>query len=155
MIYAKKSPATAFRINPILVIFQQFMSKMIITPEGWPAGNGYSHAIKATGQTLWISGQIGWNHSKVFDHKDFIGQTEQALNNIITIVEAADGRPSDIVRMLWFVIDKQEYLDNQKQLGKIYRTIMGHHYPAMAVVEVRGLIEDEARLEIEAVAVLS
>jgi enamine deaminase RidA (YjgF/YER057c/UK114 family) len=127
----------------------------IIQPDGWKPARGYANGVLAEGARLYVGGQIGWNKDQVFESRDFIGQMEQALKNILEIVESAGGRASDIVRLTWYVIDKREYLARQKEVGETYRRIMGKHFPAMTMVVVSGLIEDEALVEIEATAVMS
>lgn len=126
----------------------------IIQPDGWKPARGYANGVLAEGARLYVGGQIGWNKDQVFESHDFIGQMEQALKNILEIVESAGGRASDIVRLTWYVIDKKEYLARQKEVGETYRRIMGKHFPAMTMVVVSGLIEDEALVEIEATAVM-
>ena len=126
-----------------------------IQPEGWKPAKGYANGILAEGPQLYVGGQIGWNKDQVFETHDFIGQMEQTLCNIVDVVEAADGVVTDIVRLTWYVIDKQEYLARQKEAGEAYRRIMGRHFPAMAMVVVNGLVEDEALIEIEATAVIT
>jgi len=127
----------------------------IVQPDGWKPPKGYANAVLAEGRTLFLGGQIGWNGDQVFETHDFIGQMEQALRNIVALVEAAGGRTSDIVRLTWFVTDKKEYVARQREVGEAYRRVMGKHFPAMSVVVVAGLIEDAALIEIEATAVLS
>ena len=127
----------------------------IIQPEGWAAAKGYANGVLSSNGLLSIGGQIGWNANKVFESHDFIGQMEQALRNIVAIVEAAGGTRTDITRLTWFVLDKQEYLARQREVGEAYRKILGRHFPAMSMLVVSGLIEDEALLEIEASAVLT
>jgi enamine deaminase RidA (YjgF/YER057c/UK114 family) len=104
---------------------------------------------------LFVGGQIGWTADQKFEAHDFIGQMKQALRNIRDVVEAAGGVPEDIMRLTWYVTDKAEYLAAQAEVGRAYREVMGRHFPAMAMVVVAGLIEDEARVEIEATAVIS
>ena len=104
--------------------------------------------------TLYVGGQIGWTAEQVFESHDFIGQMEQALRNIVDIVEASGGTVADITRLTWFIIDKQEYLAKQREVGEVYRRVLGRHFPAMSMLVVAGLIEDEALLEIEATAVI-
>ncbi|MGI3185944.1 RidA family protein [Nioella aestuarii] len=125
-----------------------------IQPEGWPEPKGYANGILASNGTLYVGGQIGWDTEGKFAPGGFIGQMEQALQNIRDVVEAAGGTPDDIVRLTWYVTDKQEYLDSQREVGAAYRRIMGKHFPAMAMVVVAGLVEDEAVVEIEATAVI-
>jgi enamine deaminase RidA (YjgF/YER057c/UK114 family) len=104
---------------------------------------------------LFIGGQIGWTRDQIFEEKTFIGQMEQTLNNIVVIVKAAGGDINNIVRLTWYIKDKSEYLNNQKLIGEVYQRIIGKHYPAMSMIVVKDLIEDEALLEIEATALIS
>ena len=127
----------------------------IIQPEGWLPAKGYANGVLSRDGTLWIGGQIGWNAQQEFESHDFIGQMEQALRNIVAVVEAAGGRVEDIVRLTWFVKDKQEYLSRQREVGEVYRRVLGRHFPAMSMLVIRDLVEDAALLEIEATAVLS
>lgn len=128
------------------------MTLKTIHPEGWAPALGYANGMLAEDGTLHIGGQIGWNAEKRFEAQDFIGQMEQALRNVVAVVEAAGGQASDIARMTWFVTDKAEYLAHQREVGQAYRRVMGKHFPAMSMVVVAGLIEDDARIEIEATA---
>ena len=130
------------------------MGNKIVQPEGWAPAKGYANGILTEGKTLYIGGQIGWNSEKIFEEKDFIGQMEQVLKNIKEIVEAAGGRVENIVRLTWFIIDKGDYMANQSAVGAVYRRVFGRHFPAMSVVVVKELIEDEALIEIEATAAL-
>ena len=130
------------------------MGNKIVQPEGWAPAKGYANGILTEGKTLYIGGQIGWNSEKIFEEKDFIGQMEQVLKNIKEIVEAAGGRVENIVRLTWFIIDKGDYMANQSAVGNAYRRVFGRHFPAMSVVVVKELIEDEALIEIEATAEL-
>ena len=130
------------------------MSTMIIHPEGWKPAKGYANGVVAEGKVLFVGGQIGWNASQVFEAKDFIGQMSQALRNILDVVEAAGGTAESITRLTWYVTDKKEYLAHQGQVGLAYREVMGYHFPAMTMVVVSALVEDEAKVEIEATAVL-
>ncbi len=131
------------------------MANQIIHPQGWAPAKGYANGVLAKDGTLYVGGQIGWDATQTFQSHDFIGQMEQALSNILAIVEAAGGQASDIVRLTWFVTDKQEYLARQAEVGKAYRRVLGRHFPAMTMVVVSALVEDEALIEIEATAVLS
>ncbi|MGR3722199.1 RidA family protein [Abyssibius alkaniclasticus] len=126
----------------------------VIHPEGWAPAKGYANGVLATGQTLFIGGQIGWNSAQVFEHAGFVGQMEQALQNIADVLAAAGAKPEHLVRMTWFVTDKAEYLANQRAVGEAYRRVLGRHFPAMTMVVVAGLVEDAALLEIEATAVI-
>ena len=130
------------------------MVNNIIQPDGWAPAKGYANGVLTRGKTLYIGGQIGWNSKKVFVSKDFIGQMEQVLNNIKKIVETAGGQVENITRLTWFLIDKNDYLSNQRAVGEAYRQVFGRHFPAMSVVVVKELIEDEALIEIEATAEL-
>ena len=130
------------------------MTHKPILPAGWPDPKGYANGILATDGTLYVGGQIGWDESGRFAPGGFLGQMEQALKNIRAVVEAAGGRPDHIVRLTWYVTDKRDYVDNQRAVGEAYRRVMGRHFPAMAMLVVAGLIEDEAVVEIEATAVI-
>ena len=125
----------------------------VIQPEGWAKAKGYANGIKA-GNQLFVGGQIGWTAEQTFESHDFIGQMEQALRNILAVVEEAGGTAESIVRLTWYVVDKKEYLARQREVGETYRKVLGRHFPAMTMVVVAGLVEDEALLEIEATAVL-
>jgi enamine deaminase RidA (YjgF/YER057c/UK114 family) len=127
----------------------------IIQPDGWKPAKCYANGVLAEGARLYVGGQIGWNKNQVFEHRDFIGQMEQALRNILEIVESAGGTATDIVRLTWYVTDKKEYLAKQREVGQAYRRIMGKHFPAMTMVVVSGLVEDKAVVEIEATAVIA
>lgn len=126
----------------------------IIQPEGWKPAKGYANGVLADGNRLYVGGQIGWNKDQVFESHDIVGQAEQALSNIAEIVRAAGGAVTDIVRLTWYVTDKKDYLARQKEMGEAYRRVMNKHFPAMTMIVVKDLIEDEALVEIEATAVL-
>ena len=126
----------------------------ILQPPGWARAKGFSNGIAAKGNLVFIAGQIGWTGECKWEARDFAGQFRQALQNILEVLKEANGKPEHIVRLTWYVLDKQEYLDALKGVGEAYRELMGRHYPTMAVVQVSGLVEDEARLEIEATAVV-
>jgi len=127
----------------------------IIQPDGWRPAKGYANGVLAEGARLYVGGQIGWNKNQAFESHDFIGQMEQALRNILEVVESAGGTATDIVRLTWYVTDKKDYLAKQREVGEAYRRVMGKHFPAMTMIVVNGLVEDEALVEIEATAVLS
>jgi enamine deaminase RidA (YjgF/YER057c/UK114 family) len=127
----------------------------IIQPDGWKPAKGYANGVLAEGARLYVGGQIGWNKDQVFERHDFIGQMEQALRNIVEVVESAGGTATDIVRLTWYVTDKKDYLAKQREVGEAYRRVMGKHFPAMTMIVVSGLIEDAALVEIEATAVIS
>ena len=126
----------------------------VVEPAGWPRGAGYSHGVTATGTLVFISGQIGWDDKLRLVGDDLPRQTKAALSNVVSIVAAAGGRPDDIVRMTWYVVDKRDYIAKRTAIGEAYRAVMGRHFPSMSVVEVAGLVEDGALVEIEATAVL-
>ncbi|WJS01307.1 RidA family protein [Roseibium aggregatum] len=128
------------------------MTVKSIQPDGWAPAKGYANGMLTECKTLHIGGQIGWNKDQVFETSDFVGQMEQTLANIVAIVEAAGGAVTDIARLTWFITDKREYLARQREVGEAYRRVMGRHFPAMSVVVVAGLIEDDALIEIEATA---
>lgn len=128
------------------------MTATTIQPENWAPAKGYANGMLAADGTLYIGGQIGWNRDQLFESHDFIGQMEQALRNIVDVVIQAGGKVEDLTRLTWFVIDKAEYLARQKEVGEVYRRVLGKHFPAMSMLVVAGLIEGEALLEIEATA---
>ena len=130
------------------------MGHRTIHPEGWLPAKGYANGMLSSDGHLFVGGQIGWTAEQKFEAHDFIGQMTQALRNIRAVVEAAGGTPEDIMRLTWYVTDKAEYLAAQGEVGRAYREVMGRHFPAMAMVVVAGLVEDEAKVEIEATAVI-
>lgn len=131
------------------------MTHKVIQPDGWAPAKGYANGMLSADGHLFVGGQIGWTAAQKFEAHDFIGQMTQALHNIRAVVEAAGGVPEDITRLTWYVTDKAEYLAAQADVGRAYRDVMGRHFPAMAMVVVAALIEDEARIEIEADAVIA
>ncbi len=126
----------------------------ILQPENWVPAKGYSNGVIAKGRTIFLGGQIGWNSEQVFETDDFIGQVRQALENIVTLLKEAGAGPEHVVRLTWFITDKQAYSTRLRELGEAYRSVMGRNFPPMSVVQVTALIEDEAKVEIEATAVL-
>jgi enamine deaminase RidA (YjgF/YER057c/UK114 family) len=126
----------------------------ILHPSGWALPRGYSNGIATSGRIVFIGGQIGWNSRQQFESADLVVQVRQALANVVAVLAEAGGRPEHIARMTWYVVDKREYLGSQKALGGAYREVIGRHYPAMTAVEVTALMEDAARVEIEATAVI-
>ncbi|MGQ0547191.1 MAG: RidA family protein [Betaproteobacteria bacterium] len=126
----------------------------ILQPPGWARPRGFANGIAAQGRLVFIAGQIGWTGEGRWEARDFAGQFRQALKNILAVLAEANGRPEHLVRLTWYVLDKQEYLDSLKAVGEAYRELIGRHYPTMAVVQVSALVEPEARLEIEATAVI-
>jgi enamine deaminase RidA (YjgF/YER057c/UK114 family) len=125
-----------------------------LNPRGWKPAKGFSNGVVAEGRMIFLAGQVGWNAEQKFESQDFVAQARQALANIVTLVAEAGGQPQHITRLTWFVLDKQEYLSRLRELGEVYRSVMGKHFPAMTLVQVGALVEDEARLEIEATAVV-
>ena len=126
----------------------------ILQPPGWARAKGFSNGIAATGKLVFIAGQVGWTGEGKWEARDFAGQFKQALANILAVLAEAGGKPQHLVRLTWYVLDKREYMSSLKAVGEAYRELMGRHYPTMAVVQVSGLVEDAARLEIEATAVV-
>ena len=126
----------------------------ILRPKDWPAPLGYSYGVAARGRQVFVAGLIGWDAQGRIAAADFAGQARQALKNVVAVLAEAGARPEHITRMTWYVTDKREYLAASKALGAAYREVIGRHYPAMAAVEVKGLVEDEAKVEIEVTAVV-
>lgn len=126
----------------------------ILQPPGWGKPKGYSNGIVARGRQVFVAGQVGWNAQEKFDTSDFAGQARQALANIVAILAEAGAKPEHIVRMTWYVGDRREYLASAKALGAAYREVIGRHFPVMTAIQVAGFVEDGAKLEIEATAVL-
>ncbi len=126
----------------------------ILQPPSWQRPRGYSNGVAARGKLVFISGQIGWDEACRIHSDDFGAQVRQALKNIVATLAEAGGKPEDIVRMTWYVTNKREYLDAYKKTGEAYREIIGRHFPAMSAVQVAALMEDRAKVEIEATAVI-
>ena len=126
----------------------------VILPQGWPRPKGYANGVVASGRMLFIAGMIGWDAQGVFHSDDFAEQARQALRNIAEVLHEAGGKPENIVRMTWYVTDKREYLAASREVGQAFREIIGSFNAAMTAVEVKALIEDRAKIEIEATAVL-
>jgi len=126
----------------------------ILQPPNWPRPKGYAYGVAARGNLVFLGGVVGWNAQGQFASTDFMTQVRQALLNIVEILKQAQATPEHIARMTWYVVDKNEYLSAAKELGVVYREVIGRHYPAMTVVEVSGLIEASARVEIEVTAVV-
>jgi enamine deaminase RidA (YjgF/YER057c/UK114 family) len=126
----------------------------LLHPRHWKRAKGYANGMAAQGRTVFVAGQIGWNADQTFESQDFVAQTRQALANIVAVVREAGGGPEHITRLTWYITDKKEYLARLAEVGEAYRSVMGTHFPAMTMVQVVALIEDEAKVEIEATAVL-
>jgi enamine deaminase RidA (YjgF/YER057c/UK114 family) len=125
-----------------------------LQPDGWAPPRGYANGVAAEGRMVFVAGQVGWNALRQFETDDFVGQVEQALINMVAVLRSAGAGPEHLVRMTWYVTDKAAYVTRQKELGQIYRNVIGVHYPAMTLLVVAGLLEDRALVEIEATAVL-
>ena len=126
-----------------------------INPKGWPRGKGYAHGVSTRGRMVCVAGQVGWNPlTGKFTSDGLAEQVEQALRNVVEVLRAAVAEPGHIVRMTWYVTDKRAYLSSQAKIGEVYRRVLGSHFPAMSVVEVKALIEDRAKVEIEVTAVV-
>ncbi len=126
----------------------------ILQPDGWAKPIGYANGIAARGKTLFVGGQIGWNAQAQFESDDLVEQVRQTLDNIVAVLKTGGAGPEHITSMTWYFIDKQEYSARLKEIGAAYRAVIGKHFPAMAAVQVAGLIENRAKVEIQAIAVV-
>ena len=127
---------------------------MTLQPPGWAPAKGYANGVAARGMQVFVGGQIGWNAQQQFETDDFIAQTAQALRNIVAVLHEAGAGPQHMVRMTWYILDRVEYDARLKELGRAYREVMGRNFPAMTCVQVAGLVEIRAKVEIEVTAVL-
>jgi enamine deaminase RidA (YjgF/YER057c/UK114 family) len=125
-----------------------------LNPRGWKPAVGYANGVAARGRMVFLGGHIGWNGQQEFETDDFAGQVRQTLANIVEVLACAGGRPEHIVRLTWYVTSKREYLESLREVGRAYRETIGKHFPAMALVQVVALVEDRAKVEIEATAVI-
>lgn len=125
-----------------------------LQPEGWAQPIGYANGVAARGRTIFVGGQIGWNADCVFETDDFVAQVRQTLENVVAVLRSGGAEPHHITTMTWYFTDKQEYKANLREIGRAYRDIIGRHFPAMAAVQVVALIEDQAKIEIQATAVV-
>lgn len=123
-------------------------------PAHWKPAIGYANGVAASGRMVFTGGLIGWNAQQEFETDDFVGQVEQVLKSIVEVLACAGARPEHLVRLTWYVTDKRDYLSNLKEIGRAYKATIGRHYPAMALVQVAALVEDRAKVEIEATAVI-
>jgi enamine deaminase RidA (YjgF/YER057c/UK114 family) len=123
-------------------------------PKHWKPAKGFANGIAAAGRQIFVAGQVGWNAEQRFESDDFVAQVEQALANIVAVLAEADAKPAHLVRLTWYVTDKREYLARLGEVGQAYRRIIGRHFPAMTLVQVAALVEDRAKVEIEATAVV-
>jgi enamine deaminase RidA (YjgF/YER057c/UK114 family) len=130
------------------------MSHEILHPKHWKAARGYANGVAASGRMVFTGGIIGWNAEQEFETDDFAGQVEQALRSIVEVLAEGGAKPEHLVRLTWYVTDKREYLASLKEIGAAYKALIGRHYPAMALVQVVALVEDRAKVEIEATAVV-
>jgi enamine deaminase RidA (YjgF/YER057c/UK114 family) len=130
------------------------MTMRILHPRDWAPTKGFSNGVEAEGRQIFIAGQIGWDARQQIVSDDFVAQVDQALRNIVEILAEANARPEHLVRLTWYVTDKRLYLARAKQVGETYQAVIGRHYPAMTLVQVAALLEDRARVEIEATAVV-
>ena len=126
----------------------------VLHPKHWAAAKGFANGIAAEGKQVFVAGQVGWTAEQVFESDDFATQTEQALRNIVEVLAEAGARPEHIVRLTWYVTSKQEYVSRLRDVGAAYRRVLGRHFPAMTLVQVVALVEDRAKVEIEATAVV-
>ena len=125
-----------------------------LQPEGWATPRGYANGIAAEGRIVFVAGQVGWNAKGEFESDDFVAQVEQALANVVAVLGAGGAGPEHLARMTWYVTDKHAYVERRKEIGDVYRRVIGRHFPAMTLVVVAGLVEDGALVEIEATAVV-
>ena len=130
------------------------MNATVLQPPGWVQPKGYANGVAATGRLVSVAGQVGWNAACAFESDDFAAQTRQAFANIVAVLAEAGAKPEHIVRMTWYVLDKREYMAAGKAVGAAYRELIGHYGIAMTAVEVRALMEDRAKVEIEVTAVV-
>jgi enamine deaminase RidA (YjgF/YER057c/UK114 family) len=126
----------------------------LLQPEGWAQPVGYANGVAARGKMIFVAGQIGWNAQCVFESDDLVAQIGQTLRNVVAVAASGGAKPEHIVSMTWFLLDRREYSSRLKEIGPVYRDIMGRHFPAMTAVQVSGLIEDRAKVEIQAIAVV-
>ncbi|MCC7319872.1 MAG: RidA family protein [Rubellimicrobium sp.] len=130
------------------------MSIQTLQPDGWKPARGYANGMAARGRLVVTGGLIGWNSRCEFESDDFVDQVAQTLRNIVAVLAEAGAGPEHLVRLTWYITSKADYLADQKRLGQVYKEVIGRHYPAMAVVQVVALVEDRAKVEIEATAVI-
>ena len=126
----------------------------ILQPEGWAKPIGYANGMAATGRMVFVGGQVGWNAACEFESDDFVEQVRQTLKNVVAILAEGGAEPKHITSMTWYFTDKKEYLANLKGIGQAYREIIGRHFPAMAAMQVVALVEDRAKIEIQATAII-
>ena len=137
-----------------MVTLMSTSSFEFLHPDNWVAAKGYTNGIAAEGRQVFVAGQVGWNAYAEFESDDFVAQVEQALSNVMQILVKAGGKPNHLVRLNWYLTDKAEYVARQKEVGEVYRRVIGRHFPAMTLLIVTGLLEAGAKVEIEATAVI-
>lgn len=130
------------------------MMHEILQPEGWARPVGYANGVAARGRTIFVGGQIGWNADCQFETDDFVAQVRQTLENVVAVLRSGGAEPQHITSMTWYFVDKLEYTANLREIGRAYRDIIGRHFPAMAAMQVVALVEDRAKIEIQATAVV-
>lgn len=126
----------------------------VLDPQDWKPAIGYANGIAAKGTQIFVGGQIGWNGQQEFETDELVAQVRQTLENIVAVLAEANAGPEHIVRLTWFVVDKQDYLAKRRAIGQVYREVIGRHFPSMTLVQVADLLEDRAKVEIEATAIL-
>ena len=126
----------------------------LLHPKSWAPTRGFSNGVAAEGRQVFVAGQIGWNARQEIVDDDFVAQVEQALRNVVDVLAEADARPEHLVRLTWYVTDKKEYLARAREVGQAYQRVVGRHFPAMTLVQVVALVEDRAKVEIEATAIV-
>ena len=126
----------------------------LLHPQHWKRAKGYANGVAGAGRLVFVAGQVGWNAEQQFESQDFVAQVRQALENVVAVVREAGGTREHVTRLTWFITDKAEYLSRLPEIGEAYRSVMGKHFPAMTMVQVTALVEDRARVEIEASAVV-
>jgi enamine deaminase RidA (YjgF/YER057c/UK114 family) len=125
-----------------------------LQPPGWSRPKGYANGVAAEGRLVFVAGQVGWEEDETFRTRDFTDQVRQCLGNTLAVLAEAGAGPEHVVRMTWYITDRREYLANLEGMGRVYREMMGNHFPAMAMVQVAALIEDDAKVEVETTAVV-
>ena len=126
----------------------------LLHPKGWAPTSGFANGVAAEGRQIFVAGQVGWNARQEIVEDDFVAQVAQALRNIVDILAEADARPEHLVRLTWYITDKREYIARSREVGEAYRRVVGRHFPAMTLVQVTALVDDRAKVEIEATAVV-
>jgi enamine deaminase RidA (YjgF/YER057c/UK114 family) len=137
-----------------MTTFEESLMHRPLQPEGWPRPAGYANGVAARGRTIFLAGQVGWNAEGRFESDDLVAQIAQALRNIAAVLACDGAAPEHVTNLVWYFIDKREYVARLSEVGKVYREIMGKNFPAMTAVQVSALIEDRAKVEIQATAVV-